>query len=125
MEEKIVLSTLPHTWIFDLDGTLVKHNGYRTSEGDTLLDGVKEFLASIPEKDMIIIITARPYEYRTVTEKFLVENNIRYDQIIFDAPVGERILVNDNKPDGLKTAYAIERTRDKWDKIKLIEKELI
>lgn len=125
MEEKIILSTLPHTWIFDLDGTLVKHNGYRTPEGDTLLDGVKEFLASIPEKDMIIIITARTSEYRAVTEKFLAENKIRYDQIIFGAPVGERILINDNKPDGLKTAYAIERTRDKWDTIALIEKEHI
>lgn len=125
MKEKIVLSTLPHTWIFDLDGTLVKHNGYRTPEGDTLLDGVKEFLASIPEKDMVIIITARPYEYRAITEKFLAENKIRYDQIIFGAPVGERILINDNKPDGLKTAYAIERTRDKWDKITLIEKDWI
>lgn len=114
---------MPHTWIFDIDGTLVKHNGYRTSEGDTLLDGVKEFLASIPEHDMIILITARPSEYRAITEKFLSENNIRYNHIIFDAPVGERILINDNKPSGLKTAYAIERTRDKWDKLTLIEKD--
>ena len=123
MEETIILSKMPHTWIFDIDGTLVKHNGYRTSEGDTLLDGVKEFLASIPEHDMIILITARPTEYRAITEKFLSENNIRYNHIIFDAPVGERILINDNKPSGLKTAYAIERTRDKWDKLTLIEKD--
>ncbi len=122
MEQKLILSNLPHTWIFDIDGTLVKHNGYLTLEGDTLLEGVAEFLASIPEKDMIILVTARPSEFRDVTEKFLAENNIRYDYIIFDAPVGERILVNDNKPDGLVTAYAIERTRDKWDKLTLIEK---
>lgn len=121
---EIVLSTLPHTWIFDIDGTLVKHNGYLTAEGDTLLDGVAEFLESIPEKDMIILITARPSEVRDRTEKFLRENNIRYDHIIFDAPVGERIIVNDNKPDGLVMAYAIERTRDKWDKLTLIEKHL-
>ena len=50
MEKNLVLSTLPHTWIFDIDGTLVKHNGYMTPEGDTLLDGVAEFLASIPAK---------------------------------------------------------------------------
>ena len=121
---EIVLSTLPHTWIFDIDGTLVKHNGYLMAEGDTLLDGVAEFLESIPEKDMIILITARPSEVRDRTEKFLRENNIRYDHIIFDAPVGERIIVNDNKPDGLVMAYAIERTRDKWDKLTLIEKHL-
>lgn len=119
---EISLSTLPHTWIFDLDGTLVKHNGYLTAKGDTLLEGVAEFFASIPKKDMIILITARTSEFRDVTEKFLAENNIRYDHIIFDAPVGERILVNDSKPSGLITAYAIERTRDKWDKLTLTEK---
>ena len=122
MERKIILSNLAHTWIFDLDGTLVKHNGYLTAEGDTMLDGAAEFLASLPEKDMIILVTARPSEFRDVTEKFLAKNKIRYDHIIFDAPVGERILVNDNKPGGLVTALAIERTRDKWDKLTLIEK---
>ena len=122
MERKIILSNLGHTWIFDLDGTLVKHNGYLTAEGDTMLDGAAEFLASLPEKDMIILVTARPSEFRDVTEKFLAKNKIRYDHIIFDAPVGERILINDNKPGGLVTAYAIERTRDKWDKL-IIENE--
>lgn len=123
-EKEIVLSALAHTWIFDIDGTLVKHNGYLTAEGDTLLDGVAEFLATIPEKDMIILVTARPSTVRNATEKFLRENNIRYDYIIFDAPVGERIVVNDNKPDGLVMAYAIERTRDRWDKLTFIEKNV-
>lgn len=122
MERKIILSSLAHTWIFDLDGTLVKHNGYLTAEGDTLLDGAAEFLANLPAKDMIILVTARPSELRDVTEKFLAKNNIRYDHIIFDAPVGERILINDSKPGGLVTALAIERTRDKWDKL-IIENE--
>ena len=122
MEKEIILSNLGHTWIFDLDGTLVKHNGYLTAEGDTMLDGAAEFLASLPDKDMIILVTARPSEFRDATEKFLAKNNIRYDHIIFDAPVGERIIVNDNKPGGLVTALAIERTRDKWDKLTLIEK---
>lgn len=122
--EKIILSSLPHTWIFDIDGTLLKHNGYMTEEGDSLLDGVAEFFASIPAEDMIIFLTARPSEYREITEKFLIEKNIRYDHIIFDVPVGERILVNDTKPSGLKTAYAIERTRDHWDKLTIIEDDV-
>ena len=122
--EKIILSSLPHTWIFDIDGTLLKHNGYMTEEGDSLLDGVAEFFASIPAEDMIILLTARPSMYREVTEKFFAENNIRYDHIIFDVPVGERILVNDTKPSGLKTAYAIERTRDHWDKLTIIEDDV-
>ncbi len=62
-----------------------------TPEGDTLLDGVAEFFKTIPAKDMIILITARTSDLRDVTEKFLAEHNIRYDHIIFNAPVGERI----------------------------------
>jgi hypothetical protein len=28
------LSPLPHTWIFDMDGTIVKHNGYKDGGGE-------------------------------------------------------------------------------------------
>lgn len=43
MSETIVLSPLPKTWILDLDGTLVKHNGYKLDGHDTLLPGAREF----------------------------------------------------------------------------------
>lgn len=108
----LVLSTLGHTWIIDLDGTIVKHNGYKTDGIDTFLPGKKEFLSSIPKKDMIIIITSRTDEYRAITEKFLLQNGIRYDYIIFNAPYGERILINDDKPSGLKMCKAISFKRN-------------
>lgn len=41
MGDVLTLSTLPKTWIFDLDGTLVKHNGYKIDGHDTLLERVK------------------------------------------------------------------------------------
>ena len=106
------VSTLPKTWIFDLDGTLVKHNGYKIDGVDTLLDGAKEYLDSLPPSDKIIIITSRTEEYREVTLKFLKDNGIRFDNIIFSMPMGERILVNDRKPKGLETAIAINTKRD-------------
>ena len=108
----VTLSPLGHTWLLDLDGTLVKHNGYKLDGHDTLLDGAKEFLMSIPDGDMIVIITARKPEYKEITEKFLAENNIRFDHIIYGVPYGERILVNDRKPSGLDTAVAINLNRD-------------
>ena len=40
--DRSIFSNLNKTWIFDLDGTLVIHNGYKCGE-DTLLPGVKEF----------------------------------------------------------------------------------
>ena len=112
MAEKLVLSPLSKTWILDLDGTLVLHNGYKTEAGDELLPGTKDFLNKIPEKDMIIIVTGRSSEDAEKTERFLAENNIRYDHIIYDAPYGERLLFNDRKPSGLQTAYAVNLNRD-------------
>lgn len=106
------LSQLSKTWILDLDGTLVIHNGYKTYGMDKWLTGSKEFLLSIPEKDMIIFVTSREKSYARVTEQFLRQNGIRYDYIIYDAPYGERILLNDKKPSGLQTAYAVNCQRD-------------
>ena len=108
-----MLSPLAHTWILDLDGTLVKHNGYKADGRDTLLDGAKEFMDSIPPCDMVIFVTSRKeHECGSETEDFLRKNGIRYDRIIWDAPYGERILVNDDKPSGLAMAYAVRKARD-------------
>ena len=120
-KNELTLSTLGHTWIFDLDGTLVKHNGYLIDGQDTLLSGTLEFLHNIPEKDMVIIITSREEKYRELTEAFLKNNNIRFDHIIFNAPYGERILVNDNKPSGLKMSYAVSSKRDEWCEMECCE----
>lgn len=106
------LSSLPHTWILDVDGTIVKHNGYKIDGYDTLLAGVKEFFTSLPSQDRVILLTARKAEYLPALKEFLTKNQIRYDHIITDVPMGERILVNDNKPSGLKCAYAVNKERD-------------
>ena len=110
--DKLVLSTLGHTWIIDLDGTIVKHNGYKTDGQDSFLPGAQEFMKNIPEKDMIIFLTSRSKAYREETERFLNNNGIRYEHIIFEAPYGERIIVNDNKTSGLQMGYAVNKTRD-------------
>lgn len=121
MKNDLILSELGHTWIFDLDGTILKHNGYLIDGVDSFIPFAKDFLNSLPEKDMIIFITSRKEEYKDITENFLREHGIRYTHIIFEAPFGERILVNDMKPSGLKTAYGINQTRDKWENINIIE----
>lgn len=105
-------SPLAKTWIFDVDGTLVKHNGYKIDGYDTLLDGVKELFAQIPATDKIILLTAREGEYLENLKAFLHKNSIRYDHILTDMPMGERILVNDRKPSGLDMAFAINKNRD-------------
>ncbi len=114
---EIETSSLPKTWILDLDGTIVKHNGYKLDGEDSLLDGAEELLAQIKDDDMVVFITSRKSEYRDITEAFLKKNHIPYNHIIFEAPYGERILVNDRKPSGLKMAYAVNTTRDQAEKI--------
>ena len=114
MEEKLVLSTLPKTWIFDLDGTILKHNGYKIDGKDTLFEEAKEYLNMLPAEDKIIIFTSRTEEYRQQTLEFLQEHVVRYDEILFGMPMGERIIVNDRKPSGLDMAVAVNIDRDQF-----------
>lgn len=110
----MILSTLPKTWIFDLDGTLLKHNGYKADGTDTLLAGAKEYLDGIPEEDKIVILTSRTEQYRQMTLDFLERHKIRYDEILFQMPLGERIIINDRKPSGLDMAIAMNMDRDEF-----------
>ncbi len=112
MGESLTLSTLSKTWIFDLDGTIVKHNGYKIDGQDTLLDNAKKFIDSIDKDDFILIMTSRTDEYKDMTIAFLKENDIRYNLILFNMPMGERIVVNDRKPSGIDMAIAINSKRD-------------
>jgi ribonucleotide monophosphatase NagD (HAD superfamily) len=105
------LSSLPKTWLIDIDGTLLRHNGYLSGKEEAL-PGALAFIKAIPSSDRIVLLTARPLEYETGTHQALQSAGIRYDQILFGLPTGERILINDAKPSGLQTAYAVNLVRD-------------
>jgi hypothetical protein len=104
----------------DLDGTLVIHDGPYIMGKDQFLPGAREFLDSIPARDIIIFLTARCTYEKPHTLRFLKENNVRYDHIIFNAGQGERIMINDMKPDGLITAYAVNTKRDRFCRTKFV-----
>lgn len=107
----ITISPLPHTWLIDIDGTLMIHNGHKHGD-DVVLDGVKEFFATIPAEDKIILLSARTEDEKEATLNVLNQNGLRYDEVIFGLPTGERILINDAKPSGLKTALEVNIKRD-------------
>ena len=105
------LSNLNKTWIFDLDGTLVKHNGYKEKEEP--LNGVKEFFdKNVKEEDFVIILTAREKKYLKSAKNLLELNNIKVDLYVSSLPHGERLLFNDKKNDGLKTSYCFNLERN-------------
>lgn len=121
MRKELELSALGHTWVIDLDGTIVKHNGYKIDGEDRFLHGAEEFLRKIPLKDMVIFITSREERYRDITESFLNKHHIKYNYIIFGAPYGERILMNDDKPSGLSMSVAVRMQRDHFTELDIKE----
>lgn len=111
-ESVVVMTTLGKTWLLDLDGTLVKHNGYKIDGEDSLLPNTERLMAQIHPEDTVILLTSRGPELKEKTESFLHRHNIRYDYIVFGLPFGERILINDKKPSGLEMAFAVNLERD-------------
>lgn len=103
---------LSHTWFIDIDGTIFDHNGYLSGE-NKILPGVEELWDEIPQTDFIILVTGRSEEYKQMTVDSLNFYNLRFNHIMFDLPLGERIVVNDIKPSGLKTAIAWNVDRNK------------
>jgi len=112
------MDTRPKTIICDIDGTLVKHNipTKNTSPNKQLelLPGTVEKLSEWDAKGYnIILITGRRESMRAATEKQLAELGIFYDQLIMGMGGGPRIVINDNKPNGQETAFAINLERNK------------
>jgi len=110
---KITVSSLNKTWLLDLDGTVFFHNSYIEGE-DKLIDGVKEFFEkNIREEDYVIGLTSRRSIFKEITMKSIKKHSLKIDQVIFNLPYGERIIINDKKPSGLITAVSLNITRDK------------
>ena len=110
-EASLRLSTLPHTWLIDVDGVVVAHNGHLRGD-ETLLPGVRELWATIPTADRIVLLSARGEEHRAATLALMAAHGLRVDHTLFGLPAGERILINDTKPGGLRTALALNVVRD-------------
>lgn len=108
----------PKTILLDIDGTLIEHVApgapdyyERTSK---LLPGViKKFQEWDAKGYNIILITGRRESSREFTENQLIKLGLFWDQLIMGVGGGPRILINDIKPTGEKTAFAINIERNK------------
>jgi len=60
----------------------------------------------------IILTTARRESLREKTEQDLSKLGIPYDNLIMGISKGQRIIINDKRPTGEETAFAINVERD-------------
>ena len=112
------MDTRPKTILCDIDGTLVYHEipACNTSPMDNLMElpGTVKKLSEWDSKGYnIVLITGRRESMRRATEEQLARLGVFYDQLIMGIGGGDRILINDNKPDGRETAFAINLERNK------------
>ena len=106
------------TYIVDLDGTVIKH---QTPEERHLpmevLNSSVDALRTIREEGhKVILMTARPLDCYSGTVSGLHSLGIEelFDQVIFGVGSGERIVVNDLKPDSdTPTAKGVNLKRNK------------
>jgi histidinol phosphatase-like enzyme len=107
----------PKTIICDIDGTLVLHrapiDNTDPSSDLVLLNGTKEKILEWDSKGYnIILITGRKESMRKSTEAQLSRIGVIYDQLIMGIGGGERVLINDRKPDGRECAFSINLDRN-------------
>jgi len=102
----------------DIDGVIFKHCGDLTityDQGGKLLLGVTDKFKEWAFKGYkIILITGRPESMREFTKKQLENAGLFYDQLIMGLPRGERVVINDRKPNShIPTTKAIDLERNK------------
>ena len=105
------------TLFIDIDGTLIVHKGVLSTailEEMEILPGV---LDKLNEWDgngyKIILTTGRKESMRKITEEGLLKIGIFYDQLVMGLNRGERVVINDIKPNNdMIVASAIQINRN-------------
>lgn len=100
------------TWFLDFDGTIVYQKSYLKDEDYILPSTIDFFTNVVKENDFVIITTGREEHHKERIKKFMKGFGLKCDLIICGLPTGLRILVNDMKPDGTKTAKSYNLERD-------------
>lgn len=105
------------TIFLDIDGCILRHNGDQYTQikkKPKALPGAIEKLREWELKEYkIILTTGRKESTREITERQLSKLGIIYDQLVMGLNRGERIIINDKKPNNdMTTASAIEIIRN-------------
>lgn len=112
-----MMNEMKKTLFIDIDGTLVKHQGNLSDmflKDIEVLPGVLEKFNEWDAKGYkIILTTGRKECLRKITEDQLLKNGIFFDQLVMGLTRGERVLINDIKPNNdMSVATAIQINRN-------------
>lgn len=105
------------TLFIDIDGTLLFHYGQpgqQTLLPTVVLPGVEVKLSEWEGKGYkFILVTGRKESERKLTEEQLARVGIQYDQLIMGISRGDRVIINDMKPNSNDpTAISINLVRN-------------
>ena len=110
------MNNRPKTIICDIDGVLLNHanDGLSQQLKQSTLNGTIKKMTEWDSKGYnIILITGRRESQRLNTVKQLSELDLFYDQLVMGVGGGDRVLINDRKPDSDRnTAYSINLNRN-------------
>lgn len=115
--KNIELSNKPKTIILDIDGCILRHLGdmckQLTLRPPKLKGVVDRFIEWDKKGHRIILLTGRRESARNTTEQQLRSLGLFWDHLVMGAPPGQRVLINDLKPDSFTaTAVAINLKRN-------------
>jgi hypothetical protein len=98
------------TYFVDIDGTIIKYRKF-TELGNTTPEPIQDVIDYLNEQfdngAVIIITTARPNDYRLITEYELEVIGLSYNKIVMECGRGSRIILNDLDPNNLEIPRAV------------------
>ncbi len=101
----------------DIDGCIFKHRGDISTISTNqcrLLPGVLQVFKIWTDKGYTIILTTgRPESLRDITDRQIRDSGLYYNHLIMGLPRGQRVIINDMKPDTtMKTAACVNIKRN-------------
>ena len=106
----------PKTIFCDIDGTLLEHrepSKIASGEKAHILPNTIQVLKQWDRSgNNIILVTGRKESMRKATELELSQLGVIYDKLLMGIGGGDRILINDRKPDGRLASWSINPNRN-------------
>lgn len=109
----------PETWFIDIDGVILEHLGCGASQqwitGNPMPIGETLKTLDILEAQgaHIVLMTARPEQYRSDLVYLLMKHGVIYHQLVMGVTSGRRVIVNDCTNEKPEACAAMNIVRNK------------